>query len=277
MENLKKIKNEISEFLKNMQKHNISEFAAQCAYYIILSFIPFIILIITLIQYMGIDKQNLFIMMQSIIPNTMNITILNIIEEVYSKSIGTISISLIFVIWAAGKGFYSLCKGLQVIYENKKKNTYIFLKLRSIMCTIGFCALIILALGLMVFGKTIGNSLEKKLGITSFIFKIKDLLVTIVIFLFLLLVYKIIPRNKNKFKEQIPGAIIAALSWNIISKIFSMYLTVFKGFSLMYGSLTTIMLIMMWVYFCIYAVLIGAEINYYIIKKKKIKKENKEN
>lgn len=265
MKKIKKINSKINFFLENIKKNNISEFAAQGAYYIILSFIPFLILLLTLIQYIGIDKQNLYFIIKTIIPNTMNETIVGIIQEVYTKSIGTISISIIFVLWASGKGFYSLCKGLQNIYEIEEKTTYFYLKIKSIMYTVGFIILIILALVLIVFGQILADFLIVKfsirIDILSLIIKFSDIIVTIVLFIFLLLVYKFIPQNKNKLKKQIPGAVIASIGWVIISKIFSVYLTIFKGFSIMYGSLTTIVLIMMWVYFCMYIILIGAQIN----------------
>ena len=66
--------------------------------------------------------------------------------------------------------------------------------------------------------------------------------VTFVIFLFL---YRFMPKHKVTFKSQIPGAIFGALALNIISFVFSKYLDIFKGFSITYGSLTTLMLIMM--------------------------------
>lgn len=264
----------ITVFFKYIKKHNISEYAAQGSYYIILSFIPFIILLLTMIQYIGIDKQNLYFMIQTIVPKNMNETIVGIIQEVYSKSIGTISISGLIVIWSAGKGFYSLGKGLEEINEKKEKTTYIFLKIRAIICTIIFSFLIIAALILLVFGKILSSFIENKfnnINIFNFIFKIKDFGVTICLFIFLILIYKYIPKNKNKLRQHIPGAAIASVGWIILSKIFSIYLTIFKGFSVMYGSLTTIVLIMMWVYLCIYTILIGAEINNVIfVKKSKI-------
>ena len=269
---IKFLKKNVNEFLIKKQEHNISEYAAQCAYYIVLSFIPFMILLLTLIQYLGIDKQNLFYIFKTIIPENLYETEFGIIQEVNSKSIVTISISLIFVIWSSGKGFYSLCKGLQEINEKKDKSTYIFLKIRSIICTIALSFLIILALILMVFGKTINSLIGDKFDFLNIILKVRDGIVVAGLFVFLILVYKFIPKNKNKLKYQIPGAIVASIGWLIISKIFSAYLTIFKGFSLMYGSLTTIMLIMMWVYFCIYIILIGAEINNIILKNKKSKK-----
>ena len=69
------------------------------------------------------------------------------------------------------------------------------------------------------------------------------------------------PRHKVTFKSQIPGAIFGAIGLNLISFIFSSYLDIFKGFSVTYGSLTTLILVMMWTYSCFYAVFLGAEIN----------------
>ena len=62
------------------------------------------------------------------------------------------------------------------------------------------------------------------------------------------------------FKGQIYGAVFGSIALNVISFIFSKYLYIFKGFSLTYGSLTTLMFIMMWTYACFYTVLLGAEI-----------------
>jgi len=57
------------------------------------------------------------------------------------------------------------------------------------------------------------------------------------------------------------GAAFSAVGWMIVSWIFSVYLNIFKGFSSMYGSLTTIVLIMLWLYFCMYILLLGGEVN----------------
>ena len=122
------IREKISELSKNMKEDHISESSAQCAYYTILSFIPFIMLVITLIQYTGVEPQTLFDVISKIIPSSMSEMILGIVQEVYSKSIGTISISVIFTIWAAGKGLYALTKGLQIVYntDDKEETSYLY-------------------------------------------------------------------------------------------------------------------------------------------------------
>ena len=83
----------IQRISTNMGNDHISEFSAQCSYYTILSFIPFVIVLITLIQYTNIDQKTLFDVISKIIPSSMNEFVIGIVREVYSKSIGTISIS----------------------------------------------------------------------------------------------------------------------------------------------------------------------------------------
>ena len=75
------------------------------------------------------------------------------------------------------------------------------------------------------------------------------------------MIYKFLPNRRTNLKRQIPGAVFAAIGWMIISWIFSVYVDVFQGFSDMYGSLTTIVLIMLWMYFCMYTILLGGVVN----------------
>ena len=65
------------------------------------------------------------------------------------------------------------------------------------------------------------------------------------------------PNHIVQLKVQLMGAAFSAVGWMIVSWIFSVYLDIFKGFSSMYGSLTTIVLIMLWLYFCMYILLLG--------------------
>lgn len=262
-----------NDFMNNIEKDHISESSAQCSYYTILSFIPFVILLITLIQYTNVNQQTLYEVISKLIPSSMSGFVLDIVKEVYSKSIGTISISIIFTIWSAGKGLYALMKGLNEVYgvTDKKSNSFVYLKLMSILKTILFIILMTVGLILLVFGNSLVSIAKNRFGsfenytiVSSIITEIIFILVTFVIFLFL---YKFMPKYKLTFKIQIPGAIFGAIALNVISFVFSIYLDIFKGFSITYGSLTTLMLIMMWIYACFYIVFLGAELNKIISNK----------
>lgn len=271
MEKIKfRIENRIKQFnaiLKSSGEDHISEYSAQCSYYTILSFIPFIILLITLIQYTNIEQQTLFDVISKIIPSSMNEFVIGIVREVYSKSIGTISISIIFTIWSAGKGLFALTKGLHSVYntDEDSEKSVIYLRIMALIETIIFIVLIMLGMVLLVFGNSLKSIMQQYFGalenfsaFSQVLTEIGFIFATFIIFLFL---YRFMPKHKVTFKSQIPGAIFGALALNVISFVFSRYLDIFKGFSITYGSLTTLMLIMMWTYSCFYSLFLGAELN----------------
>ena len=263
----------IQRISTNMGNDHISEFSAQCSYYTILSFIPFVIVLITLIQYTNIDQKTLFDVISKIIPSSMNEFVIGIVREVYSKSIGTISISIIFTLWSAGKGLFALTKGLHSVYNTDEDSgkSVIYLRIVSLVETIIFIVLIMIGLVLLVFGNSLKSIVQQHFGglenfnmFSQIITEIGFVFITFIIFLFL---DKFMPKHKVTFKSQIPGAIFGAIALNVISFIFSKYLDIFKGFSITYGSLTTLMLIMMWTYSCFYSLFLGSEINKEIMKK----------
>ena len=257
----------IKKIFTNMRNDHISEFSAQCSYYTILSFIPFVIILITLIQYTNIDQQTLFDVISKIIPSSMNEFVLGIVREVYSKSIGTISISIIFTLWSAGKGLFALIKGLHSVYNinGEKQKSMLYLRLMSIIETIIFIVLIMIGLVLLVFGNTLKSIVQNHFGalenFNTFLQVLTEISFIFATFIIFLLLYKFMPKHKVTFKSQVPGAVFGAIALNVISFIFSKYLDIFKGFSITYGSLTTLMLVMMWTYACFYSLFLGAEIN----------------
>ncbi len=256
-----------NQIIDSISKDHINESSAECSYYVLLSFIPFLILLLTLVQYTNIKPQQLFETISNVIPENMNDMVLEIIREVYSKSIGTISISLIFILFSADRAVFALSKELHFIYkfDDVKNKSLIYLKVISILQTILFIILITLGLGIMVFGKPIIATIKDNANIlqdyTIFSEIITTIVLLLVIFLIISLMYQFIARKKMKFKEQIKGAVFASIAINIVSFIFSKYLEIFRGFSTTYGSLTTLMLVMMWTYSCFYMIFIGAEIN----------------
>ena len=243
---MRKYINIIKYFSNQIEKHKIGTYAAQCAYFTILSIIPFLIFLITILQYTSINNEELNQTIQNILPESISVITIDIVQEIYSKSITTISISIIFIIWSAGKGVYSLLMGLQNIYEIKYEKGFFIKQIQSRIITIIFALICVVVLIISVIENI----------------KISKIVIYITLFFSLLLIYTFIATEKNNARKQIPGAIISTIGCYIITVFFSIYVKVFTGFSVIYGSLTTIVLLMMWIYFCIYLILLGAEINY---------------
>lgn len=258
----------IKGFTNRLKDDHISAFSAQAAFFLIMSIVPFLSLLLTLIKYLPISQGMLLDTVINVTPVPFEPLVTTILEELFAKSNGAIlSVSVLVAIWSAAKGVLAIVRGLQAVYHVNESRNYFVLRFISAIYTVIFVSAIILTLLLLVFSNQIYYALKKDFPVAadfiSVFIKQKFILALCLLTLFFLVVYKLVRRSKNSFISLIPGAVIAALSWIVFSYVFSVYIDKFSDFSYTYGSLTTIVLLMLWVYFCMYLLFIGAEINSY--------------
>lgn len=266
---MKKFIKIMTGFMNRMAQDHVSAFAAQAAFFILMSFVPFLMLLLPLVTYVSITKDMVVEMILQVMPDAGDFRsfLLSIIQEVYDKSTAVVPISAIFTLWSAGKGLQGLTNGVNAIYHVKETRNYVVTRIRSALYTLVFILAVIGSLILLVFGNSIQKLLTRYIPalarVTAYIIGMRTAVSLVVLALIFLMVYKFLPNRKTSFRSQVSGAVISAVAWSLFSLGFSVYLDYYDGFSNMYGSLTTIILILLWLYFCMYIVLIGAEINAY--------------
>ena len=256
----------IRGFMKRLNEDHVGAYAAQSAYFILLSFIPFVLLVVTLVKYTPLTRDDVYSVLINMLPTEFQ-SYAGIVNEIFYQSVAYMPITIITTLWSAGKGIAALTNGLNSIYHVTETRNYIINRLRGMAYTLIFAAAFLTSLVLLVFGTRIQNKLTEHLPmvarVTSSIMGMRTLITTGVLAVLFLVLYKCIPNRKASFKSQCPGALISSLAWSIFSLAFSMYLDIALAASNMYGSLTMIVFIMIWMYFCMWILLIGAEINAY--------------
>ena len=234
----------IMGFLNAMQEDCVGAYAAQTAYFIMLSFFPFIILLVTLVQYTSLTPADIYKAAQMIFPPSMDSFVLGIIDEVYSKTAVTISLSAIMTAWSAGKGFMGLIQGMNMIYNVEERRNYIILRLQSALYTMVFVVAIILSLVVLVFGNSLHEMAVEYIPIltyvTEIILKMKGMVSVGILAVLFMVLYRFVPNRKVRLIRQAPGAAFAAVCWYVFSIVFSLYVEYSPGLANMYGSLTTI-------------------------------------
>ena len=267
---MKKFIKIMTGFMNRMNQDHVSAFAAQAAFFILMSFVPFLMLLLPLVTYVSITKDMVVEMILQVMPDAGDFRsfLLSIIQEVYDKSTAVVPISAIFTLWSAGKGLQGLTNGVNAIYHVKETRNYVVTRIRSALYTLVFILAVIGSLILLVFGNSIQKLLTRYIPalarVTAYIIGMRTAVSLVVLALIFLMVYKFLPNRKTSFRSQVPGAVISAVAWSLFSLGFSVYLDYYDGFSNMYGSLTTIILILLWLYFCMYCVLFGAQLNIYM-------------
>lgn len=250
---------------------HVGAYAAQSAYFFMLCMIPIILLMITLVQFTPVTKADVMTGVLQVFPASVDTLITSIVNQVYNQSTGIIPITVIVALWSAGKGVLAMTSGLNSVYGCPETRNYIFIRIRATIYTVMFIIVIIFLLVLSVFGNSLNIFIAEHFSIlenvADWLIKARIFITPIVLMIFSLLLYRFLPNRKDKLRKQLPGAVFAALGWMVVSWVFSVYVDVFQGFSSMYGSLTTIVLIMLWMYFCMYSILLGGELNVLVYDK----------
>lgn len=263
------IKRKIEKLMLIVNSHHTGAYAAQAAYFFVLSLIPIILLLMTMVRFTPLTREDVLESLLQVFPATVNGLIRSIVFQAYNQSGTIIPVTILVALWSAGKGVLSMTSGLNCVYESKETRNYLYLRFRASFYTLIFIIAIILSLVLSVFGNSISLMVNEHIPVlrhvTDFIIQTRTFLTIVVLTFFWDLVYKFLPnrinQGKTTLKRQLPGALFTACGWQLISFIFSIYLDIFTGFSSMYGSMTTIILIMLWLYMCMYVILLGGEVN----------------
>lgn len=285
MKRFKQTIQKIMEIPQEVSEVHVGAYAAQAAYFFMICMIPIILLLLTLVQFTPITKADVMTAVIQVFPSSVDSLITSIVNQVYNQSTGIIPITIIVALWSAGKGVLSMTTGLNCVYDCRETRNYVFLRVRATLYTVMFVIVIILLLVLSVFGNSLNLFILENVpfmsGIADWLIEARTIISPAVLVVFCLLIYKFLPNRRDRVVRQLPGAAFAALAWMIVSWIFSVYLDIFEGFSSMYGSLTTIVLIMLWMYFCMYSILLGGTINVFLqqngIFGRKDKKNEEEN
>lgn len=252
------------DFAYKMQKKNIAAFAGSCAYFFIISLVPLLILISSMLPYTSITEADLSAALLQITPDFANGIILRLVEEAYEQSVAVFSVSALATIWSGALGMMSIIRGLNTIYDVEERRNYFFLRFIAALYTIAMILIVVAMLFIMVFERIIRSVAISHFPKIMFIISLSSYFKFIVVILLatfaFAMIYTFVPSAKMTFIYQIPGAVFSAVVWYLFSWIFSIYVNSTGYFSI-YGSIATPLIMMVWLYFCIYIFLIGAFMN----------------
>ena len=195
------LKRRIINIMDTVASHHTGAYAAQAAYFFMLSLIPIIILLLTMVQFTPVSMEDVMSAVLQVFPSSVEGLIRSIVLEVYTRSGTIIPITILIALWSAGKGVLSVTSGLNCIYENMETRNYIYLRIRASLYTVIFLLAIILSLVLSVFGNSISAMVYVHVPFLSkvvdFIIRIRTVVSLVVLTVFWDLIYKFLPNRKT--------------------------------------------------------------------------------
>ncbi|MDP4118321.1 MAG: YihY/virulence factor BrkB family protein [Bacillota bacterium] len=261
--------------------HNVTLMAGQLAYFFLLSMFPFIIFLNALISSLKLSKEIVVGFLQDVFPVQIADLIGSYVEYVSNlqSGVGIISVGVIIALFSASKSVRALSIAINQAYSIKEKRYFIIRLLLSIIFTFALGVIVFLCLFVVSVGRQwlyrIVIMMDVPVKWLNVISIGKWVVVFTVFLIILLLVYYTIPLKRVRLKNIIPGAIVAIIANFALTYGYSIYISYFSNFSVLYGSLGVVLLLALWLYLVGVFIIMGAEINsaveeikYFRIKKK---------
>lgn len=249
-----------------IKKDDVFALASQLAYYLILSFFPFMLFLMTLIGFSSVNSRQVLGQLSIMLPKSIFELTKTTVEEIFDNQYtGLLGISILLTIWTASSAFKAVIKSVNKAYNLKENRSFIRLSMISMMGILALAITIMLTLTLLVFGNLIGEYIElvyptyKIIAIAWNVFRY--LFISIIMICIFIGVYRFAPAEKLIWREVIPGSIFSAIGWIVLSFGFSYYIDNFNNYTRFYGSLGAVFILMTWLFLISIIFILGVEIN----------------
>lgn len=260
-------------FAQRVWQDRVSVYAAQASFFAVISAVPLVSLLANIVKLVwptAAERENVIAFFDGTVPDSILDTAVRLFDQVASTAaVPVLSISAVFIWWSAAKGVGAIREGVQTVYEAPRVRGYIRKMCSSVAYTLVFVVLILSVIGLLLFGEFLFTLLRTHLPhlqvvLDRLLYFKTPIFLVVLSFVFTLLYTAVSRRSavvSHRFRDHIPGAVLAAVGWLVFSWAYSFYMTHASRPALLYGSLTALCLIMLWLYFCMIILLCGAEVN----------------
>lgn len=261
----------IARATKDSIKHDGVEHAGYLSFLAILSFFPSLIFLMTALSFF--DGLSIHFLEKILVhlPKEMSVGLKPRIDEILSgPSNKYLTIAFIGIIWTASSAVEGLRTILNKAYHIGSPPPYLWRRFLSI---IEFFVIIFLIIASTVILVVIPNILQllptkmlKAINIDFDFFYLRQIATGFILTISATLLYYVVPSAKQSLKKTLPGAISTTFLWFFTTKLFAYYLNYFGQINLIYGSISNIIISLMYFYFVSFIFILGAEFNYHFAK-----------
>jgi membrane protein len=248
--------------------------SAQMAYYFLLSMFPLLIFLFTLLPYLPVPHQDILGIISGFAPEeVMDLIEKNLHDIMNNRHGGLLSFSIIGTIWSSSNGINAVVKAFNKAYNVKETRSFFVSSGMAILLTFGMIFVFVIAIILPIFGKEIGVFLFSKMGFKfqflAFWSTLRWCISAIILFLIFTGLYWIAPNTKLRCRSAFAGAAFSTVGWIVTSAALSFYVDKFSNFSITYGSIGAIIVLMLWLYITAFIIVLGGEINAFYSERNK--------
>lgn len=257
--------NTLRYYLKRFSSYRIPTYAASASFFAITAIFPLLMLILSVLSFTPFGTETFLNAVSRMLPQAFRRMFAFIAEDVMHADAFALSFSVVFTLWTASRCMLGILDGLNSIADVNDNRNFIFKRIACMLYVLALIIVLILTLALRVFGNAILALFQQYLPplgrIFSVIMDFRGLTLFGFTAMIITLLYTFFPHKKMPFLQQIPGGVFASAAWLGFSELYSLYVDHVLTTTTVYGSLGIFIFAMLWVYFCMWIIFLGAVIN----------------
>ena len=250
---------------ERIREHNTTLVAAGVAFYAFLAFIPALIATISIYGLIA-DPSDVKKQVKSIasalpeeVQKFLNFQLTSIINANRAGVSITLAISIIIALWSASGGMGALISGIHVAHEADEPKGFVKKKGKALALTLGAIVVLLVVVVLVsILPSLVDNVLGS--GTRTLVDVVRWPVVAVVMVVSIGLLYRLSVGHRGRWLGSVSeGTLLAAVGWLVLSILFAFYTANFASYAKTYGSLATIVVLLLWLWLSALAVLLGAE------------------
>lgn len=270
LKKIKKLWETFLPFYNKIQDDNVFAIAGQSTFYFLLAVVPLTMFAVSILQNLHIPQKTLEDFLGLVLNENYSSYLSSFLSNMYKDSSGISIITIIVTLWSASQGIHAIINGLNRVHNTHENRNWLILRFRAMIITFILVLILFVTMSVFVLGRTLNELLSPYIKslpeFYNMIYDLRYFIVYIYLVFIFALIYKNVPnldkevRKKYGLITQFPGAVLCATAWFALSLGISVYVDDFNGFSI-YGGLTRLAVIMVWLNMCLLFLMLGAEVN----------------
>lgn len=258
---MKQIKSYIKRAFQTFNQPEMRILPGNIAFFFVLALIPMLTIIVIIASYFSISMDTIINFIENLLPNEASSLIVEVISgKGFDSSVGVFNLIALF---SASNGTYAIISASNTLYQVPHSDG-----LKDRLKSVILLFILLLLIVFLIIVPLFGEKILSLLGTSQLVETLKTIhqivqwpLTIFLVYINLKLIYTIAPSVKVTSKSTTYGALFTTVIWTIATAIFSYYLSHFAHYNIIYGNLSSLIILMMWLYIISYVFVMGMAIN----------------
>lgn len=255
-----------ADLVQRYTAHDVARDSAALTYYLLFAIFPLLILISALVGMLGLNLQNTMLFLDEVLPAPVADTVENYLEYVArNPSRNLMVFSMVFSIWFPMRATNCLTHSIRKAFSQEAPASALRKQFGNFLFSLWLILSISVSLFLILVGRRLLEFAGRFITISPLFItlwtNLRFVVLALVMIVLLAILYMLAQGNRCPLSRVLPGILFSLCTWLLLSGAFALYVERVAHYAELYGSIATVVVVLLWLYISATMLVIGAEFN----------------